>query len=122
MLERKPNVLQNKAEAFSTRILKMTKYLRRRDVEPFLLNQVARSGTSIGANISESRCEQSRADFVSKLSIALKESDETKYWIGQLHSLNYLLDKEYESIMNDVMEIIFLLNAIIKKTKENGLK
>jgi len=52
----------------------------------------------------------------------LKESDETKYWIGQLHSLNYLLDKEYESIMNDVMEIIFLLNAIIKKTKENGLK
>ncbi|MBQ1796494.1 MAG: four helix bundle protein [Prevotella sp.] len=121
MLVRKPNVLQEKSEAFASRIIKMTRYLRSKNVDTYLVNQVARSGTSIGANISESRCAQSRADFVSKLSIALKEADETKFWLKQLKGCDAINDSEYNSITSDLMEIIYLLNSIIKTTKENGL-
>ena len=121
MLERRPNVLFEKAEAFACRIVKMAQYLKSKKVDAYLINQVARSGTSIGANVSESRCAQSRADFVSKLSIALKEADETKYWLKQLKNCDAINDCEYNSINADLMEIIYLLNSIIKKTKENGL-
>lgn len=99
----------------------MTRHLRSKHVESNLLSQIFRSGTSIGANISESRCAQSRADFVNKLSIALKESDETKFWLGQLYGSECITPEEYESMKKDLMELIYLLNAIIKKTKENGL-
>lgn len=121
MLTRQPNTLYIKAEAFSTRILKMSRYLRTKHAEAFMISQVARSGTSIGANISESRSAQSRADFVNKLNIALKEADETKYWLKQFYAVGHLSEAEYNSITDDVMELIYLLTAIIKKTKENGL-
>lgn len=99
----------------------MVKYLRTKDVEKYVLNQVGKAGTSIGANISESRCAQSRADFVSKLKISLKEADETKFWLAQLHNTETLTDTEYDSINNDLMEIIYLLNSIINKTIKNGM-
>lgn len=84
--------------------------------------QVLRSGTSIGANIAESRYAQSTPDYVSKLSIALKEANETLFWTNGLYTGNYLNNDEHESINNDIIEIIKLLTVTIKKVKaRNGL-
>lgn len=121
MLKRPENVLLEKSQMFSARIIRMTRYLRGKHVEDFMLKQVARSGTSIGANISESRSAQSSPDFISKLSIALKEADETKYWINLLFDTGSLLEDEFISIHKDLMELIYLLNAVIKTTKRNGI-
>lgn len=80
--------------------------------------QLLRSGTSIGANTRESKNAQSRMDFLHKLSIALKEADETGYWLDLLHATDYLDDQMFESLNNDCVEIIKMLTAIIKKLKE----
>lgn len=79
-----------------------------------------RSGTSIGANVRESLSAQSAADFISKLSIALKEGDETKYWLELLHESGYLSDKEFQSIYNDTIEVNSLLTSIILAKKKNA--
>ena len=79
--------------------------------------QLLKSGTSIGANIRESKNAQSPADFISKLSIALKEADESQYWIDLLRFGNFLSDREFESLNNDVKELIALLTSIIKTEK-----
>lgn len=80
--------------------------------------QMLRSGTSIGANISESRNAQSTPDYVNKLSIALKEADETHYWFDLLQRTEYLNKTEYESINADANELIAMLTALIKKHKQ----
>ena len=82
--------------------------------------QVFRSGTSIGANIHEAVQGQSRADFVSKMSIALKEASETSYWLVLLHKTNYIDSNTYMSLKQDVDEIIKILIATIKTTKRNS--
>ncbi len=79
--------------------------------------QIYRSGTSIGANIAESRYAQSPADFVSKLSIALKESGETEYWLNSLHGGGFLTEEEFSSIYNDNVEIGKMLTSSIKTMK-----
>jgi len=81
-----------------------------------------RSGTSIGANISEAEYAQSNADFISKLSIALKENNETKYWLLLLKSTNYIDEKEYNSINEDCIEIMKMLISSIKTSKSKSLK
>lgn len=81
--------------------------------------QVYRSGTSIGANIAESRNAQSKADYISKLSIALKEADETEYWLILLYESETISQNEYNSLTSDLNIIIGTLTNIIKKTKEN---
>ena len=81
--------------------------------------QMLRSGTSIGANISESNNAQSTADYVSMLSIALKEADETHYWFDLLQRTNYIDQREYLSIDADVKELIAMLTPLIKKHKTN---
>ena len=86
----------------------------------YIINQISRAGTSIGANLNEGVYAQSRADFVSKYSIALKEANETSYWLRKLYTGNYLTQNEFDSINNDCNEIIYILIAIVKKTKENG--
>ncbi len=122
MLTRRPNILQDKTSKLMGRIVKMIAYLRtKHNVEVPWINQLSRSGTSIGANIAESKNAQSRADFVSKLNIALKEADETKYWIDIIHQSGGLTDVECSSITRDVNEVIYLLTSIIKTTKANGL-
>ena len=83
--------------------------------------QLLKSGTSIGANIRESKNAQSPADFISKLSIALKEADESQYWIDLLRFGNFLSDREYESLNNDVKELIALLTSIIKTEKKKQI-
>ena len=80
--------------------------------------QLLRCGTSIGANTRESKNAQSRTDFLSKVNIALKEADETGYWLDLLHETQYLDDKVYKSLDDDCTEIIKLLTSIIKKLKE----
>ena len=121
MMGRGDNILHSKVDALTDRLVKMVVYLRKKGAEKAYLDQVARSGTSIGANVYESKNAQSRADFVNKLSIALKEADETTFWLSKFHVIGELTDEEFNSINSDTKEIIYLLTAIIKKTKENGL-
>ena len=85
--------------------------------EYVLSKQLLRSGTSIGANISEAQQGQSRADFVSKMSIALKEAAETKYWLRLLEATDYLTQKEFISLYDDCVEIEKMLTRIVKSSK-----
>ena len=84
--------------------------------------QLLRCGTSIGANTRESKNAQSRMDFLNKLNIALKEADETEYWLDLLHETDYLDDHQYVSIKEDCTELIKLLTSIIKKLKVSAEK
>ena len=114
--------LQFKSEAFASRIVKMYQFLQEEKKEFVMSKQVLRSGTSIGANIAESKNAQSVADYISKLSIALKEAEETKYWITTLHEGGYINNEEFLSIHNDSVEMVKLLVCSIKKVKDrNGL-
>ena len=99
------------------RIVKLCRYLQNEKKEFILAKQLLRSGTSIGANVSESQQAQSRPDFVSKLNIALKEATETEYWLRLLHETDYLNNEQFDSIFNDCNEVKSLLVAIVKTTK-----
>ena len=121
MFPRKENILLTKVEKFTDRIFRLAVYLKSKNADSYIINQISRSGTSIGANINEGVYAQSRADFVSKYKIALKEANETSFWIRKLHIGNFLNQKEFDSINNDCNEIIYILIAIVKKMQENGL-
>ena len=112
-------VIANLSLDFALRIVKLYKYLCEQKTEYVMSKQLLRSGTSIGANIAESEHAQSSADFISKLYVALKEANESKYWITLLTKANYLTEIECESIMKDLRIIIGTLVNIIKKTKDN---
>lgn len=102
--------------------MKLYKYLKRRG-EDVLSKQVLRSGTSVGANIAESQYAQSCDDFISKMSIALKESAETRYWLGLLGDAGYLPKNESTlSLLNDNDELIRLLTASVKTAKSHRTK
>ena len=113
------NILVDKSFKFAVRVVNLYKYLSKDKKEFILSKQLLRSGTSIGANINESQEAQSKADFISKLSISLKEARESKYWIELLKETNYLTDNEADNILDDLIEILKLLISIIKTTKEN---
>ena len=119
VLPRKKAIIETKADAFTDRIVKMFKYLVDNDIERVMAKQVYRSGTSIGANIAESQNAQSDADFVSKLNIALKEADETLYWLKKLNTGGFLTEKQFLSMKTDNIEVIKLLTSIIKSKKKN---
>ena len=108
------NVIQDKSRAFAIEIINCYKYLIEEQHEYILSKQLLRSGTSIGANTRESKNAQSKNDFLNKLSIALKEADETDYWLDLLHATNYLDDMRFESLANDCNEIVAILTSIIK--------
>lgn len=118
---KRDNPLANKSFAFAVRIVKLYKHLCAEKKEFVLSKQLLRSGTSVGANISESQDAQSSNDFISKLSISLKEARESKYWIDLLKETEYLSRAETNSILNDLEEIIKLLVSIIKTTKANQM-
>ncbi|MDE5690792.1 MAG: four helix bundle protein [Alistipes sp.] len=109
--------LVEKSKAFSVRIVNMCTFLRRERDEHVLSKQLLRSGTSVGANISEAVYAQSKADFVAKMQIALKEINETGYWLDLLHKTDYLSDREFLSIFSDQQELIKILTAIVKSAK-----
>lgn len=112
----KENVVMSKAMAFAIRIVNLRKVLLGRK-EFILSKQLLRSGTAVGALLKESEHAQSRADFVSKMSIALKEMNESAYWLELLYRTDYLDQKEFRSIMEDCEEILKLLASIVKTTR-----
>jgi len=115
----KKNVVRDKSFKFAVRVVNLNRYLVEKKREYVLSKQVLRSGTAIGALIREAEYGESKADFIHKLSIALKEANETDYWIDLLHQTNYIQEKQYTSLKKDITELLKLLTAIIKKTKHN---
>ena len=111
------NIIEEKSFAFAVRIVNLYRHLNETKKEFVLAKQLLRSGTSIGANVAEAEQAQSTPDFVSKMSIALKEASETKYWIRLLASTSYLTEAESVSILNDCVELEKILVSIIKSTK-----
>ena len=116
------NQVLDESKAFALRIIRLYNYLRDEKQVYVLSKQVLRSGTSIGANIRESVNAQSRMDFINKLNIALKEANETEYWLELLHESDYLDDVQYESINNNCGKIAATLTKIIKTTKSGAEK
>jgi len=113
----KKNVSAAKSYAFALRIIKLYRFLCDKQKEFVLSKQLLRSGTAIGALIREAVQGQSRADFLSKMNIALKEANEAEYWLMLLHDSGYLSKKEYSSIQKDCNELLCLLVSIVKTTK-----
>ena len=109
---------EEKSFCFATRIVNAYKHLSETKHEYVLSKQLLCCGTSIGANIAEAQQGQSRADFISKLGIALKEAHEANYWLRLLHATNYLSEKEFTSLFNDCQELEKMLTAIIKSSKQ----
>ena len=107
----------DKSYSLALRIIKLYQYLRDDKKEFILSKQVLRSGTSIGAQVREAKFAQSRADFVAKLSIALKEANETLYWLELLHDSKYIDGEAFESIYIDAKEVTAMLVSIVKTTK-----
>ena len=106
-----------KSFLFAIRIVNLYKHIIDIKKEFVLSKQLLRCGTSIGANIAEAHDAQSRADFISKQNIALKEANETEYWLRLLHATNYLTDTEFQSIYVDCQELQKMLISIIKTSK-----
>ena len=111
---------EEKSFLFAVRIVNLYKYLTSKKHEIVISKQLLRCGTSIGANITEAQQGQSRADFISKLSIALKEACETNYWLRLLNATGYISEKEFSSIIADCKELEKMLTAILKSTKVNS--
>lgn len=114
------NVIAEKSKSFAIRIIKFYKYLCDEKKEFVLSKQILRSGTSIGANVRESKNAQSKADFINKLSIALKEADETAYWLELLTESDIVKDNQISQLYEANIEIIKLLTSIIKTSKKNS--
>ncbi|MCC6826409.1 MAG: four helix bundle protein [Acidobacteria bacterium] len=113
----KSNVLREKSYAFALRIVKAYKHLASEAREYVLSKQLLRAGTSIGANVAEANQAQSRPDFISKLSIALKEAVETEYWLSLLEDSDYLTRQQARSLLADCRELIKILTSSIKTSK-----
>ena len=114
------NVIADKSFEFAVRIVNLYKHLTGDKKEYVLSKQILRSGTSIGANVSEAERGQSKADFVAKMSIALKEANETEYWLRLLYETDYLTDQQFSSMSKDVSELTSILTAICKTASKNG--
>ncbi len=114
----KENIVMDKAYAFALRIIKAYKFLSLEQREFVLSKQMLRSGTAIGALVKEAEHAQSKADFINKMNIALKEANETEYWLMLLKDSEYIDSKSFTSIVEDCREIIRLLISIVKTTKE----
>ena len=110
------NIIESKSFEFAIRIVNLYKYLSAEKQEYVLSKQLLKSGTSIGANVAEAQKAQTKPDFNSKMNVALKESNETYYWLRLLYKTDYLSQNEFCSIENDIKEIIALLTSICKKT------
>ena len=116
------NPVEEKSFSFALEIVKMYKILSAEKKEFVLSKQILRSGTSIGANISEAQKAQSKADFTSGMNIALKEAYETRYWLRLLCGSGFLDQNEALRLLEKVDELIRLLAAIVKKSKRNQEK
>ena len=113
------SVTRQKSKAFAVRIIKFAKFLQDEKKDYIISKQIFRSGTSIGANVRESYNAQSKADFICKLQIALKEANETDYWL-EIFFESEIIDRQmYDSLHSDLNELISLLVSSIKTAKDN---
>jgi len=116
----KNNAIKEKSFSFALEIVAVYKFLCSEKKEFVLSKQILRSGTSIGANIREAEHAQSKADFVSKLSIALKEANETDYWLDLLYQSEYLTTSQFQNIKENVTQQLKLLTSILNTTKNKN--
>ena len=114
------NIAADKSKAFAVRIIKLYKYLTENKKEYTMSKQLLRCGTGIGANLKEATYAQSRADFVAKIYIAMKETAEAEYWLEILKETEYINPEQFESMDNDCKELLRILLATIKTTKANN--
>ena len=112
------NVIADKSKAFAIRIVNLYKYLSGTHHENVMSKQLLRSGTSIGANVHESIYAQTRADFKTKMYIALKEASESAYWLELLEQTGYLTQSQARSIRDDCKELIKILSSITKTLED----
>ncbi len=113
----KDRILYDKAFSFAIRSVKLCRFLMEEKREYILSKQLLRSGTSIGANVAEANGAISSADFSAKVSIAYKESLETKYWLGLLKETDYLSAKAFSSLHQDADELSKILYSILRTTR-----
>ena len=116
----KDNVLINKSIDFASRIIKLCNFLEHDKHEHIITKQIIRSGTSIGANINEAQYGNSKADFIAKLHISLKETAETEYWLRLLFKSDYIDSELFESLFNDCLELKKILISSINTAKKNS--
>ena len=116
------SLIEERTFLFALRIVKACRYLRNQHKEYVISKQLLKSGTSVGAMMREAKYAQSRADFVNKTSIALKEANETLYWIELLYRSDYFDEKSFQSIHQEANEITSILASIVKTTKDNTEK
>ena len=114
------NVIKNKSFAFAVRIVKLYKYMCDEKKEYTLSKQLLRSGTSVGAMVTEAEYAETTKDFMHKLAVAQKEINETIYWLALLKETEYLESQHYDSINADAVEIIKILTSIITSVKKNA--
>ena len=114
------SIVYELSKKFALRIVKLYVYLHDERKEHVISKQIYRCGTSIGANLAEGQFAQSDADYINKLSIALKEAAETAYWLELLHESDMISTKQYESLQNDVKTITGTLVNIVNKMKMKG--
>lgn len=114
--------LHNKSYAFAKRIVNMVKYIDCPNKMISMTNQIFRSGTAIGALVREAEFAQSSSDFINKLHIALKECNETIYWLNLLYDTGFISEKEYESMAIDSKELLALLISSLKTAKKRNIK
>ena len=113
----KKSVIKDKSYLFAIRIVNLNKFLIEEKQEYILSKQILRSGTSIGALVREGEQAESKADFIHKLAISLKEANETDYWLNILRDTNYIDKKMFDSVDKDCLELVAILTSIIKTTK-----
>jgi four helix bundle protein len=116
-MEKERNIIADKTYKFALRAVNAYLFLSKEKQEYVLSKQLLRSGTAIGALVSESRFAQSKADFINKMHIALKEANETKYWINLLHDSKFITTSMYNSVLPEIDEIISILSSIVKTSK-----
>ena len=112
------SILADKSYTFAIRIVKLNAYLTKEKKEYTLSKQLLRSGTAIGAMVAEAQYAQSKADFINKMYVGLKEANESRYWIRLLTDCEYLTKQMSKSIIDDVEELIKMLTSSINTTKE----
>ena len=117
MTNKKPNPIRDKSFAFALQVVTIAQRLHDEKRAYVLANQLLRSGTAIGALVREAEFAQSKPDFISKMSIALKEANETDYWIDLLNQSHLMTDNEYNTTSPAIQELIRLLVAIVKSAK-----
>ena len=116
------NIIKSKSFDFALKVVKITQDIMKNKKEYVMSRQLLRSATSVGANVRESVYAQSKADFISKMSIALKEANETDYWLDLVFHASLLDEINYKALKSDIDEIISILVAIVKSSKNLRMK